>query len=414
MKLSFAILFASLLLRSQEVRSQSVSLRGGGGGNATVGSSSSSQQINAVRKQSSGFAEGTATSSHRSLPTSYWEGVDSFEKSAESRYGGQIVSISGDGSILAAAPQIYSADRGVGTVRFFQKQESGGKWAEIENLRLLRVTDDFYFGSDISLSGSGQRVAIGANGVVGSNDDGSKAGIVSVYERSDGSQWELLGIIHGESANDNSGFSVALSKDGLTLAIGSNLNNSGHVRVYRWDAGTSSFVEMGDGIRGEAKNEQCGFSVDLSEDGSVLAIGAPYAKTSTGDSNVGKVRVFDWDLDENIDKVPRSLGRWEISRGREQAWEQIGQALTGGTRFGTSVSLSTPPSSDSTILAVGSYTTGHTYKLVNNDQWEELGGVLAGAQQVSLVSNGKSLATGNYLGDGDVAVYNAIDRTIDH
>ena len=51
--------------------------------------------------------------------------------------------------------------------------------------------------------------------------------------------WYQLGLdIDGESAGDNSGWSVSLSADGKTVAIGSMKNsdngvNSGHVRVFK-------------------------------------------------------------------------------------------------------------------------------------------------------------------------------------
>ncbi len=51
--------------------------------------------------------------------------------------------------------------------------------------------------------------------------------------------------IDGEAADDQSGFSVSLSSDGTRVAIGaplndSNGNNSGHVRVYRFASASSA------------------------------------------------------------------------------------------------------------------------------------------------------------------------------
>ena len=54
-----------------------------------------------------------------------------------------------------------------------------------------------------------------------------------------GSDWTQMGTdFDGESANDESGFSVSMSDDGTILAIGASKNNgvngsmSGQVRVY--------------------------------------------------------------------------------------------------------------------------------------------------------------------------------------
>lgn len=50
--------------------------------------------------------------------------------------------------------------------------------------------------------------------------------------------WNQLGNdIDGEDAGDGSGYSVSLSSDGSIVAIGAPLNNfgSGHVRVYKYE-----------------------------------------------------------------------------------------------------------------------------------------------------------------------------------
>ena len=65
------------------------------------------------------------------------------------------------------------------------------------------------------------------------------SGHVRVYEYSGGS-WSQLGAdIDGEAAGDSSGYSVSLSSDGTIVAIGAtgndgNGSNSGHVRVYEY------------------------------------------------------------------------------------------------------------------------------------------------------------------------------------
>jgi hypothetical protein len=59
-----------------------------------------------------------------------------------------------------------------------------------------------------------------------------------------GGTWTQVGVdINGEAAGDGSGFSVSLSSDGAILAIGAHNNDgngsaSGHVRVYENLSGT--------------------------------------------------------------------------------------------------------------------------------------------------------------------------------
>ncbi len=82
------------------------------------------------------------------------------------------------------------------------------------------------------------------------------------------------GAIAG-AAGDESGSSVALSADGLTMAIGAPAANddAGLVRIYRWNG--SDWVQRGSDIVGDADDDELGRSVALSADGLSVAIGAP-------------------------------------------------------------------------------------------------------------------------------------------
>ena len=80
--------------------------------------------------------------------------------------------------------------------------------------------------------------------------------------------------IDGEAAEDLSGYSVSLSSDGTILAIGAAHNKgndhlskakTGHVRVYEWDG--STWIQKGADIDGEARGDNSGNSVSLSSDG---------------------------------------------------------------------------------------------------------------------------------------------------
>jgi hypothetical protein len=149
-------------------------------------------------------------------------------------------------------------------------------------------------GHSVSLSADGSVVAIGAP----DNDgNGYNSGHVRVYEWN-GSAWVRRGLdIDGEAAHDNSGRSVSLSADGSVVAIGAPYNdgngtNSGHVRVYEWNG--SAWVRRGIDIDGEAAGDQSGYSVSLSADGSVVAIGEIY-NDGNGTTNSGHVRVYKYE-----------------------------------------------------------------------------------------------------------------------
>ena len=146
-------------------------------------------------------------------------------------------------------------------------------------------------GKSISLSSDGSTIAIAAS----KNDsNGTSSGHVRVYENNNGTWTKIGGDIDGEASNDFSGYSVSLSSDGSIVAIGAAYNddngsNSGHVRIYKNENGT--WTKVGDDIEGEASGDQSGISVSLSADGSTVAVGA-HLNDGTGTS-AGHVRVYE-------------------------------------------------------------------------------------------------------------------------
>ena len=133
--------------------------------------------------------------------------------------------------------------------------------------------------------------------------------------------------IDGEAANDLSGHSVSLNSDGTILAVGATGNdgsgsNAGHVRVYRWSG--ASWDQMGGDIDGEAAGDWSGYSVALSSDGTILAIGA--SRNDATAINAGHVRVWQYSSDQwtqlggDIDaEGSDEAGKLSLSSGRNNA-----------------------------------------------------------------------------------------------
>ena len=95
-----------------------------------------------------------------------------------------------------------------------------------------------------------------------------------------------------------------MSDNGLVLAIGAKYNDgtaskAGHVRVYVWN--DSAWVQRGSDIDGEAAGDWSGHSVSLSNDGTIVAIGAPF-NDGTG-AEAGHVRVYTMPLSDVLQKV---------------------------------------------------------------------------------------------------------------
>lgn len=202
-------------------------------------------------------------------------------------FSGNSVSLSSDGTVVAIGAR-YNSNNDSGHVRVYGF--NSGSWTQLGSDINGEAAGD-YSGWSVSLSADGTKVAIGAPGNSGDGLAGS--GHVRVYNYSLNSWTQLGNDIDGEGAVDTSGFSVSLSADGTIVAIGADQNdgngtNSGHVRIYRFNAGV--WTKIGSDIDGESASDKSG-RVFLSSDGTKVAIGAPGNDGNGTDS--GHVRVYD-------------------------------------------------------------------------------------------------------------------------
>ena len=238
-------------------------------------------------------------------------------------------------------------------------------------------------GYSVSLSSNGTILAIGSTENYGGG--GNYKGYVRVYQYASGSWSQLGSDIDGETVYDWSGYSVSLSSDGSIVAIGApmndeNGNDAGHVRVYQYSSG--SWSQLGSDIDGEAADDMSGRSISLSSDGTILAIGA--IRNNGNGNNAGHVRVYQYSSD---------------------SWSKLGSDIDGeaaNDMSGRSVSLS----SDGTIVAIGAAehgnNTGHVrvYQY-SSGNWSQLGSDIDGeaaddysGHSVSMSSDGTILAIG--------------------
>jgi len=255
------------------------------------------------------------------------------------------------------------------------------------------------FGGSAAISADGSIMAIAARD---NASGGPNAGQVSVFSYSGGDWTQLGAAINGESSGDQTGASISLSDDGSVLAIGEPFNNdlgfvTGQVRVFAYSSDT--WTQLGSDLFGQTLQAAAGTSVDLSADGTIVAVGAPNTEAA-GVSFAGNVRVFEF-LGGN--------------------WVQKGGDLEGdGTiiKFGTSVSLS----ADGNTLAIGHTgdpTRGDTgrvkvYRHIGG-LWTQTGQTIFSTAEndefgyrVSLSSAGDVLAIGTY-GKGEVKVFEWMD-----
>ena len=211
---------------------------------------------------------------------------------------GWSVTLSGDGTrLVAGAPEANSTNGRVAAWQF-----AGGSWTPMP---LPAPPENVEFGHAVALSRDGLRLAVGAPAAAGNTRPGS----VFVYQWS-GSAWSAIGTpITGKAPGDQGGAAVALSVDGLRLAVGSPSNRdggvsgggspAGQVRVFQWNG--SAWTQLGGDMNGTTgvNGDNLGESLGLSDDG---------ARLIASGSLQGLARVF------------RLSGT---------TWSQVGMPLTG-------------------------------------------------------------------------------------
>jgi hypothetical protein len=249
------------------------------------------------------------------------------------------------------------------------------------------ATINAYQGYSVALSTDGNTMAVGGYG------DDSNIGAVWIYVRS-GSSWIQQGSkLVGSDAIGGSfqGGSVSLSGDGNTLAVGGygDDNNIGAVWIFTRTNGTWTQQDtklIGEGAEGTANQ---GNSVSLSEDGNTLAFGG-----YNDEIGIGAVWVF-----------TRTGGIWT-----QQGSKLVGDDYTGVPNQGSSVSLS----ADGNTLAIGGPADGANLGAVwifvwSSGSWSQQGPKLVGSghigsgisQGCSVSLRGNTLVVGGYGDEND-------------
>jgi len=318
---------------------------------------------------------------------------------APNDWSGYSVSLSADGNTVAIGA---NDNNGNGTkpdsghVRVYRYSDSDNVWTQRGQDIDGEASSD-QSGYSVSLSADGNTVAIGA---VYNDGNGSNSGHVRVYRYSDSDNvWTQRGSdIDGEAAGYSSGWSVSLSADGNTVAIGEPFNTDfkGQVRVYGYSNNNNDWLQRGTDIVGEASGDGSGISVSLSADGNIVAIGAN--GNSGSSSYSGQVRVYGYSNNNND-------------------WLQRGQDIDGeasSDNSGDSVSLS----ADGNTVAIGApYNNGNgtdsghvrVYGYSDSDNvWNKRGGDIDGeaaydesGYSVSLSADGNTVAIGARYNDGN-------------
>lgn len=218
-------------------------------------------------------------------------------------YAGDHVSISADASTVVVGA--YFATNGAGLVAAGQVRVYrwiANQWQKVG--QSIEGDHQAEYAGRPAVSSNGNIVAVGSYGYEGVDGSLSQSGRLRVFQWDEGSSsWMQMGqTILGMAAGDMLGGWLALSADGLTLAIGARSvdiegkTDTGQVTVYRWDQASSLWVQFGQTIDGEAPGDFTGHGVDISSDGYSLIVGA-FKYDSVNGIDSGRARVFHIDAE---------------------------------------------------------------------------------------------------------------------
>jgi len=267
-----------------------------------------------------------------------------------------------------AADRLIVAVRESESVHIYRLDDESMLWtliADAINPGFTSIDEPTY---SLALSSDGGVVAIGD----AAHD--SYRGRVQIFAAHPNRGWVQLGLaIAGESPGDYAGESLALSADGTAVAITAHRNDgnkdkSGHVRMFAYSILSKDWLQQGEAINGEANEDYLGTSVDMSTNGSVVAIGAGF--NDGNGRNSGHVRTFEFSV-------------------QNQIWVQRGKDLNGEASNDLAGGNSVAISKDGSVIAIGAiynggngYRAGHVrvfeYNTTREEDWVQRGGNIDG------------------------------------
>jgi len=213
---------------------------------------------------------------------------------------GSALALSQDGAILAVgasgedssgtgttATGLDNDESGSGAVYVFSRAANGQSWSQSAFIKGSHSDSGDLFGVAVALDARGNTLAVGA-------EREASTGAVDIYDRNSAGAWSPASYVHLSASNDDDlfGSAVALSGDGLRLAVGAvgedgGAAESGAAYVFtrsgpKWiqdDSIKASNVSAGDYFGGALALDERGYTLAVSarfEDGSAAGVsGSP-------------------------------------------------------------------------------------------------------------------------------------------
>jgi PGF-pre-PGF domain-containing protein len=229
-----------------------------------------------------------------------------FTGAAADDYFSISVALSSDGS-RALVGAVYNDAAGLNAGAAYLFAEPSGGWAGTTPATGATATftgaaADDEFGYSVALSSDGSRALVGA---YGNSAADSAAGAAYLFAEPSGGWAGTIpatganATFTGAAANDQFGYSVALSSNGSRTLVGAVFNdaggsNAGAAYLFAepsggW-AGTTPATGANATFTGAAADDNFGYSVALSSDGSRTLVGAYF--NDAGGSNAGAAYLF--------------------------------------------------------------------------------------------------------------------------
>lgn len=307
---------------------------------------------------------------------------------------GMSVSISADGNTLALGAsnedsnsvgvngdQLNNLNKDSGAVYVFVRE--GVNWSQQAYLKASNSNSNHYFGGSVALSEDGSTLAVGARsesssstGVNGNEADSSAAGSGAVYVFiRESLDWRQQAYIKASTVDafDQFGFSVAISGDGHTLAVGAFAEDSSSSAINGDESDNSAFGSGAAYVFVRSNHlwsqqayikpsnmdavDRFGMNLALSLDGNMLAVGS-----NGEDSNA--VGINQDDTDNSLDLS----GAVYIFVRENTDWTQKAYVKASNTESGNQFGISMSLSADGKTLAVGAYFEGSSAQNINGDQ----------------------------------------------
>ena len=161
-------------------------------------------------------------------------------------------------------------------------------WQQIGSTMTSKFLGD-QFGDEVKLDLSGGRFSVSAS--LSSQSGYFESGTVKVFDEEDGQFIAVGQELYGFEAGDR--IRGVLSGNGRRLAVYTHKRDNDTGRVWIYELQNGEWVEIWK-ILGESEGERFGSSVALNTDGSIVAIGVPFAYDKQGAVRVYAERNGNW------------------------------------------------------------------------------------------------------------------------